>query len=597
MFKPLVIKKYLLLPFLVTLLAMVVAFLIFDGYRTLIDTYEQSRSIIERQNITQSAMSRMYKASQERAITLLEMSRTSDDFDLDEARQLMRHQADMFLTARDDITSLASSDVELERYFPQSLRDLLTENAAFQNQAADLFVQKKHKAALQVMGEYDLAEQMEVLSGLALMNTRIDNDVEKTLTKLNKEVADTKFEFKLLGIIAFLVFTTFTVTIILRLLHGKNSLSGRIKYQDIQYKRIVDTIQDGIITMNKDGVISSFNHGAEKIFGYKAKDIIGLNFKQLIDKSAYVSLDKYIETVLDGTDSLGLGMVGKRVSDEPLTLLITFSMTGLDGEQELSGILKDITLQKKNEEEQIRKSKLESIGVLAGGIAHDFNNILSGISGYTELALHALDNKEKTTHYLESSKKAIKRATSLAQQLLTFAKGGEPIRQNAQIADVIYESADFNLHGSTVSCHYKISDDLWIVNIDNDQISQVIQNIILNAKLAMPGGGEIHIGCQNTLDVLVDGLIKKKGDFIKITIEDNGIGMSKEVLASIFDPYFTTRETGSGLGLALSYSIISKHDGYIYAHSEPGRGACFTIFLPASKNKHCDVLPRKRVHR
>jgi len=581
----LVIKKYLLLPLLIILSAIVVSYLIFDGYSALVNTYEQSREIIERQNITQSAISRMYKASQERAITLREMNRTTDDFDMDELRQLMRHQADMFLSARDEITSIADSDEELERYFPQSLRNQLTENAAFENQAADLFVQQKHKKALLVVGEYDLTDQMEVLSGIALMNTRLDNDVEKTLSGLNQKVADAKFGFMLLGIIAFLVFTTFIVAIILRLLHGKNSLSGRIEHQDIQYKRIVDTVQDGIITMSKDGIISSFNHGAEKIFGYKSKDVVGVNFKQLIDRSAYVSLGKYISTVLDGTNSLGLGIIGKRVNDESLTLLITFSNTGLGGEQELSGILKDVTLQKKNEEDQIRKSKLESIGVLAGGIAHDFNNILSGINGYIELALHALDDRGKTIHYLESSKKATKRATNLAQQLLTFAKGGEPIRQDAQIADVIYESADFNLHGSTVSCHYKIVDDLWIVNIDNNQISQVIQNIILNAKLAMPGGGEIHIGCQNTLDVLIEGVIKSAGKFIKITIEDNGVGMSKEVLASIFDPYFTTRETGSGLGLALSYSIISKHDGYIYAHSEPDKGSCFTIYLPASKNK------------
>ena len=563
---------------------MVVGYLIFDGYSALINTYEQSRVIIERQNITQSAISRMYKATQVRAITLLEMNRTTDDFDLDELRQHMSHQTSMFLSAREEIKSLAGSDKELERYFPQLLRDQLTENAAFEDQAADLFVEHRYEEARQVMKEYDLAEQRAVLSGIALMNTRLDNDVEETLSVLNAKVADAKFKFKLLGIISFLVFTAFTVAIILRLSHGKNALSGRLEDQGIQYKRIVDTVQDGIITMNNEGVISSFNHGAEKIFGLKSEDMIGKNFKQLIDKSGYVPLEDYIANVVSETESLGLGVVGKRSNDKPLTLLVAFSTTGLGGEQELSGILKDVTLQKKNEEEQIRKSKLESIGVLAGGIAHDFNNLLSGINGYTELALHTLDDKEKTVHYLESSKKATKRATNLAQQLLTFAKGGEPIRQDAQIADVIYESADFNLHGSSVSCHYKISDDLWIVNIDNNQISQVIQNIILNAKLAMPGGGEIHIGCQNTLNVLIEGIVKSSGEFIKITIEDNGVGMSKEVLSSIFDPYFTTRETGSGLGLALSYSIISKHDGYIYANSELGKGSCFTLYLPASKN-------------
>jgi len=581
--KPLVIKKYLYLPFLVILSALSIGYLIFDGYSTLVHTFEQSRQIIERQNTTQSAISRMYKASQERAITLLEMNRTTDDFELDYLRQRMREQADMFLSAREEITALASSSTELERYFPQSLREQLTENAAFQNKAANLFVEQKHEEALKVMREYSLPEQMEILSGLALMNTRLDNDIGAILSGLNEKVADAKLDFKLLGVFTFLVFTTFVVVIIMRLLHGKNALSGRLKYQGIQYKRIVDTVQDGVITMSREGVISSFNPGAEKVFGYRANDMVGDNLKQLIDSSGYRSLDRYIATVIEGTESLALGLIGKRIDDESVTLLITFSTTGLSGEQELCGILKDITVQKKNEEEQVRKSKLESIGVLAGGIAHDFNNILSGINGYTELALHSLaDDKEKTIHYLESSKKATRRATDLAQQLLTFAKGGEPIKQDAQVADVIYESADFNLHGSKVRCQYNISDDLWMVNIDNNQISQVIQNIILNAKLAMPQGGEINIGCQNTVNVLAEGVIKASGRFVKITIEDTGTGMSKEVLASIFDPYFTTRETGSGLGLALSYSIISKHDGYIYADSEPGAGACFTIYLPAS---------------
>jgi len=560
---------------------MVVGSLIFNGYNTLIETFDKSREIIKRQNITQAAISVMYKASQERALTVLEMSRTTDDFALDDLRQLMRHQADVFISAREEVAALAVSPSDLQRYFPPSLRQVLTDNANLQNQAADLFVDKKYAKGNRIMLEYSTPEQMETLSGIALMNMRLDNDVDAVLNQLHDDVVEAKLDFKIVGAFTILLFTGFIIIIILRLSYGKRELSGQLHNQELQYKKIVDTVQDGIITMSNEGVISSFNRGAEKIFGYEASDVVGRSIKRLIYGSGFSSLEKHTAAVLDGTESLGLSITGKRFDGELISLLITFSTTGLSGEHELSGILKDVTVQKKSEEEQIKNSKLESIGVLAGGIAHDFNNLLSGINGYTDLAIHALDDKDKSSRYLESSKKAIKRATDLAQQLLTFSKGGEPIRRNAQVADMICESTDFVLHGSSVSCQYDIADNLWLVNVDNNQIGQVIQNIVINAKLAMPDGGMVNISGQNTTDVLVDEEIKASGRFVKISIEDTGLGMSEEVMASIFDPYFTTRETGSGLGLAVSYSIMAKHGGYIFVRSQVGEGSCFTLYLPA----------------
>jgi len=589
---PLTIKRYLVLPSLLIVSIFAIAYLVYSGYSTLSHTYDDSRKIIEQQNVVQDAIAKMYSTSQNRTLTLFLMNKTDDDFELDELRQKMRHQADIFMSARNLIMAHADSPAELERYYPESLRAKLTEDAALQNLAADLFVEKKHDQAYQVMTEYSVPEQMDILSNIALMNTMLDGSIGTTIQRLDKDAARAKLNFQVLGSLTLAIFTFVIIAIIIRLLHGKHALDGRLKSREIQYKRIVDTVQDGIITMSENGTISSFNHGAEKLFACKAFNILGTNFKDFIVEGSHQSLDNYIASVLSDNATSGLGIVAKRSNNDIITLHISFSLTGLSGDQKLSGILRDITTQKKNEEELVKKSKLESIGVLAGGIAHDFNNILSGISGYTDLALHSLGDIQKTTHYLESSKKASQRAAGLTQQLLTFAKGGEPIKQHANIAEVIRESADFNLHGSNINCHYDIPDDLWIVSIDSGQISQVIHNLMINAKLAMPDGGDIHIRCQNTLDRFDNHIVKTTGPYIKISIQDTGPGIPDDIIHSIFDPYFTTRQEGSGLGLALSYSIINKHDGFIYAQSNKD-GACFNIYLPASKDQNIapnDVL-------
>ena len=177
------------------------------------------------------------------------------------------------------------------------------------------------------------------------------------------------------------------------------------------------------------------------------------------------------------------------------------------------------------------------------------------------------------------------RAKDLTRQLLTFSKGGEPVKKVAAIDEVIRDSADFVLRGSNVRCEFSFSKDLWPAEIDTGQISQVIQNLVLNGSQAMPTGGIIDIDCLNYCRDSNSIIPVKPGNYIKITIKDKGVGIPKELLENIFDPYFTTKQKGSGLGLAITHSIISKHDGYMTVDSEPGQGAIFTIYLPASKGK------------
>jgi len=236
----------------------------------------------------------------------------------------------------------------------------------------------------------------------------------------------------------------------------------------------------------------------------------------------------------------------------------------------------------KIEEELFRTRQLESLGILAGGIAHDFNNLLAAILMSTGLAKKYSPPDGKAFARLENIEKACDRARDLTQQLLTFSKGGAPVTKVTSIADLVGDSARFVLRGSKSRCSFKICDDVWPVEVDEGQISQVIGNLALNADQAMPDGGTVGISTENV--VVNDGsrLNLAPGRYVLISVRDSGTGITKEHLSKIFTPYFTTKKTGNGLGLATSYSIISKHKGLITVESEPGAGTTFHVYLPAS---------------
>ena len=239
----------------------------------------------------------------------------------------------------------------------------------------------------------------------------------------------------------------------------------------------------------------------------------------------------------------------------------------------------------KIQEELLKAKKLESVSVLAGGLAHDFNNILAAIMGNISLALLYTDHDDKRHKLLAEAEKASLRAKDLTQQLLTFSKGGEPVKTLASIEEVIRDSANFVLHGSNVQCKYHFTKDLWPVEVDSGQISQVIQNIVINARHAMPDGGIIDVTCENYDKTQKDRLLTQADSYLKITIQDSGVGMPLKLLDKIFDPYFSTKREGSGLGLAICHSIISKHNGYIKVESVQGEGASFIFYLPALKGQ------------
>lgn len=243
----------------------------------------------------------------------------------------------------------------------------------------------------------------------------------------------------------------------------------------------------------------------------------------------------------------------------------------------------DITSRKQMEEEQYKIAKLESLGVLAGGIAHDFNNLLTAIIGNVELVRTYVTNPQKILTRLDAVQRASDRAKGLARQLLTFAKGGVPVREIANLEYFIRDTIVFSLHGSNIRAVFQFDPQLWLTEIDPGQMGQVFQNLALNARDAMPLGGELLVRGKNITLAETGQYPLTPGDYIKISVIDQGIGVNPEHLTKIFDPYFSTKETGHGLGLAIAYFVIKKHNGYITVMSEAGIGTHFDIFLPASQ--------------
>ena len=259
----------------------------------------------------------------------------------------------------------------------------------------------------------------------------------------------------------------------------------------------------------------------------------------------------------------------------------------LGGRKVLIESFVDITVQKKIEEERLKLKKLESTGILAGGIAHDFNNLLGAILGNISLAQKYLDPEGDAFPLLKDAERISLRASDLTKQFITFSKGGEPLKKEMIIKDQVINTVSLSLSGSNVRCGFDIDEAVWPVKVDEGQIREVISNIVLNACESMPGGGVLNVSMKNVTVADQEVPSLKKGNYIKISIEDHGKGISDENLSKIFDPYFSTKapgnQKGMGLGLSVCYSVIKNHDGLIAVESKIGKGTTFHIYLPSSR--------------
>jgi PAS domain S-box-containing protein len=353
------------------------------------------------------------------------------------------------------------------------------------------------------------------------------------------------------------------------------------------------SIGDGVIATDTDGKIVLLNRVAESLTGWRQEEAIGKHLDevfQILNAKSHASLESIFAKAL---------RMEQVFENQEHTLLISLDGTEriiadtttpiYDKEGRVIGVVlvfRDMSEELQREEELLRATKLESIALLAGGIAHDFNNILTAILGNISLAKRYIDPENRAYGRLNESEQATLRARDLTHQLLTFASGGAPIKRAASVAALLQEAVSFALTGSNVKSKIVLPDDLWLTEIDEGQINQVLHNLVLNARQAMPLGGTIEVIAENLLletGSFVQGAYLKPQKYLKIAVKDPGLGISEEHLQKIFDPYFTTKQKGSGLGLATSYSIIKNHGGFIFVESELGVGTTFFIYLPASE--------------
>jgi PAS domain S-box-containing protein len=358
-----------------------------------------------------------------------------------------------------------------------------------------------------------------------------------------------------------------------------------LRVSEARFRSVFQASALGITISDMEGHIYVSNPAFQKMLGYREKELKEMNFSALtLSEDVHKHMGLYKELLAgkrkfftaekryvskDGQIVWGQLTVSlvRDESDEPLFAI---------------GLVEDIGERKLLELERIKASKLESIGLLAGGIAHDFNNLLTAIIGNIALAKTYSDPEGKAFFRLKQAEKALFRSKNLTQQLLTFSKGGDPVKKSVAIADVIRESASFALRGANVKCTFDIAADLWKSFVDIGQLSQVLQNLVINADHAMAAGGIITITVQNFTVTPENRLPLQQGKYVKISFQDHGQGIPSRDLPKIFDPYFTTKKDGSGLGLSIVHSIVKNHEGHIEVDSIPGEGTTFHIYLPAS---------------
>jgi PAS domain S-box-containing protein len=358
----------------------------------------------------------------------------------------------------------------------------------------------------------------------------------------------------------------------------------KLKKSEELYRSLVENIDIGVTLISKDHTILMVNRAQGEMFDLPPESFIGKKCFREFEKREHVC------DHCPGTVAMKNGTVQEEITDgiredgSSIRVRIrAFPLTDIeDNPIGFIEVVEDISERLKLEEEIKKTQKLESLGVLAGGLAHDFNNLLTGILGNITLAQLHMSPEEKANEYIKSAEKATIRATGLTKQLLTFSKGGDPLRQNLDPVRLIQDATTFSLSGSNVRAEFDLEGELLPINVDPGQISQVFQNIVINADQAMPTGGIIKISARN-IDVADNQLPPlKSGKYVRIDFHDQGTGIPEQHISQVFDPYFSTKQKGNGLGLAICYSIIKKHDGLITVESKPDHGALFMVYLPAS---------------
>ncbi len=380
---------------------------------------------------------------------------------------------------------------------------------------------------------------------------------------------------------------------------ARKEAEEKVRQSEEFIRGILDTVDEGFIVVDRDYRILTANRAYCAQVALPVDVVIGKHCFELSHRVSRPCYEEGEECAVRQVFVTGRphAALHKHPDPEGHTLFVeTKAFPIKDASGAVTSVIEtinNITERHLLEEERLKTQKLESIGVLAGGIAHDFNNLLQGIFGYMSMAKLTLDQREKSLAMLEQAEKALHQSVNLTSQLLTFSKGGKPVKNVIDLRPVIENAATFALSGSRSDFRVDIDPGLWHADADGGQVGQVIQNIVLNADQAMPRGGRVAISARNLPASETEshaGLERR--DYVVIGIEDQGVGIQEAHLDKIFDPYFTTKEKGSGLGLATSYSIIRNHGGRIEVRSVVGKGSTFHIYLPATRT--AAPLPAER---
>ncbi len=372
---------------------------------------------------------------------------------------------------------------------------------------------------------------------------------------------------------------------------GRKKVEEQLKESEEQNRKILDTVDEGFVIVDRNYRILTANRGYCEQVSLPSSEVLGKHCYEVSHQSERPCYEAGEECAVQKVFATGEthSALHRHPGKEGQVLFVETKAFPIRNEsgQVTSAIetINNITERHLLQEERLKTQKLQSIGTLAGGIAHDFNNLLQGVFGHISMARVKIDQKEESLLMLERAEEALHQTVNLTNQLLTFAKGGRPAKKPFPVLPTLENAARFAISGS--SCDYEIlsQGDLWQINGDAGQIAQVIQNIVLNAEQSMPQGGKIKITVHKVPSDSEMPAVLDKGDYVSISMRDNGLGIPEKYLDRIFDPYFTTKERGSGLGLATSHSIVRNHGGVIVVESQLGEGTTFTMYLPAIREK------------
>ena len=338
---------------------------------------------------------------------------------------------------------------------------------------------------------------------------------------------------------------------------------------------ILEKTSDGFFAVDRDWKFTFVNRQAEKLLDRHREDLIGKDFwvelpeftRDAFEKNYRRAMSEQVAIEFEASDPSGK---------------VWFELLAYPSGGGVSVFLRNVTDRKRVEEERLTTDKLESLGTLAGGIAHDLNNLLTVISGNIGLAqIETPGNPANLLSFLSRAGEAAQHAAQLSNQLLTFSKGGTPLKRVVSISDLVTQAAEFALHGSNLRSDLDIQASLWRSAVDPAQIEQVINALVINAREAMPRGGIVRVSARNLEIDANSGLPIRPGRYVKVQVADNGGGIEKRLVTKIFDPYFTTKSTGTGLGLSISYSVVKKHGGLLHLEHTSADGSTFTFYLPA----------------